>query len=290
MALTALIRLSEQLLNETAAAQGAGSPQTPVNATGNTTNSPAAPAARDQFVPSTQNNAAAANAEAAGLFRVAQSSLFTAAADSLLAQTAPARQRNAASQPAPAAGVLFEPAAQGAGVINPAAKQATDLAAATHTPAAANANANNANTADAATALPQPVAAATTTANATSAGTANATAAGAASVQAELQALNNTLAALGLNATDIRKVDQIASLINDFNPAAFIRLAYQLERFAQNAAQQSAAAAANTAAHAPTATGSNGATAAGNNAAAAPAGSGAVATAANTSSTKAASA
>ena len=288
MALTALIRLSEQLLNETAAAQGAGTPQTPVNAAGNTANSPAAPAARDQFVPSTQNNAAAANAEAAGLFRVAQFSLFTAAADSLLAQTAPARQRNAASQPAPAAGVLFEPAAQGAGVINPAAKQATDLAAATHTPAAANANANNANTADAATALPQPVAAATT-ANATSAGTANATAAGAASVQAELQALNNTLAALGLNATDIRKVDQIASLINDFNPAAFIRLAYQLERFAQNAAQQSAAAAANTAAHAPTATGSSGATAAGSNAAA-PAGSGAVATAANTSSTKAASA
>ena len=289
MALTALIRLSEQLLNETAAAQGTGTPQTPVNAAGNTTNSPAAPAARDQFVPSTQNNAAGANAEAAGLFRVAQFSLFTAAADSLLAQTAPARQRNAASQPAPAAGVLFEPAAQGAGVINPAAKQATDLAAATHTPAAANANANNANTADAATALPQPVAAATT-ANATSAGTANATAAGAASVQAELQALNNTLAALGLNATDIRKVDQIASLINDFNPAAFIRLAYQLERFAQNAAQQSAAAAANTAAHAPTATGSSGATAAGSNAAAAPAGSGAVATAANTSSTKAASA
>ena len=187
MALTALIRLSEQLLNETVATQGAGTPQTPVNAAGNTTNSPAAPAARDQFVPSTQNNSAAANAEAAGLFRVAQFSLFTAAADSLLAQTAPARQRNAASQPAPAAGVLFEPAAQGAGVINPAAKQATDLAAATHSPAAANANANNTNTTDAATALPQPVAAATTTANATSAGTANATAAGAASVQAELQ-------------------------------------------------------------------------------------------------------
>ena len=289
MALTALIRLSEQLLNETVATQGAGTPQTPVNAAGNTTNSPAAPAARDQFVPSTQNNAAAANAEAAGLFRVAQFSLFTAAADSLLAQTAPAQQKNAASQPAPAAGVLFEPAAQGAGVINPAAKQATDLAAATHSPAAANANANNTNTTDAATALPQPVAAATTTANATSAGTANATAAGAASVQAELQALNNTLAALGLNATDIRKVDQIASLINDFNPAAFTSLAYQLERFAQNVAQQSAAAAANTAAHAPTATGSSGATAEGSNAAA-PAGSGAVATAANTSSTKAASA
>jgi hypothetical protein len=60
-----------------------------------------------------------------------------------------------------------------------------------------------------------------------------------------LQALNNALAALGLSKADIRKIDGIAGSINDFNPAAFNSLVYQLEALARQAAPQ---AAANTAA------------------------------------------
>jgi len=89
--------------------------------------------------------------------------------------------------------------------------------------------------------------------NAISAGTTNATPVGIASVELQLQTLNNTLAALGLDETDIERVDQIASLINDFNPAAFTSLAYQLEALAQNAAQQSAAVSVNATGQAPTA-------------------------------------
>ena len=43
-------------------------------------------------------------------------------------------------------------------------------------------------------------------------------------------------AALGLSAADIQQIDQVASLINDFNPTAFASLAYQLESQAQNSA------------------------------------------------------
>jgi hypothetical protein len=46
---------------------------------------------------------------------------------------------------------------------------------------------------------------------------------------AALQNLNNTLASIGLNATNINKIDGIASLINNFDPAAFAILAYQLK-------------------------------------------------------------
>lgn len=51
----------------------------------------------------------------------------------------------------------------------------------------------------------------------------------------ELQSLNTALTALGLSAQDIQKVDQIASLINTFDPAAFTALVYQLEALAQQA-------------------------------------------------------
>jgi len=87
MALAGLVSLTEQFLNQTAAAtQAAQTPQTPVSVAATSS-----PVPEDQFVPSTQNDSAAVNAEAAGLFTVAQFSLFTAAADSLLAQTAPAQ-------------------------------------------------------------------------------------------------------------------------------------------------------------------------------------------------------
>lgn len=63
--------------------------------------------------------------------------------------------------------------------------------------------------------------------------------------QNQLQALNNALAALGLNASELAQVDQIASLIYDFNPLAFTSLVYQLEALAQTGASRPAAVPSN---------------------------------------------
>jgi hypothetical protein len=52
-----------------------------------------------------------------------------------------------------------------------------------------------------------------------------------------LLALNTALAALGLNASQLAQVDQNAKLIQDFNPAAFASLLYQLEALAHVSAQ-----------------------------------------------------
>ena len=65
---------------------------------------------------------------------------------------------------------------------------------------------------------------------------------GSVSQQTQLNTLNNALAALGLSAADIRQIDRVASLINDFNPTAFTSLAYQLEAQAQNSTAPSASA------------------------------------------------
>ena len=54
---------------------------------------------------------------------------------------------------------------------------------------------------------------------AANAGTNNAT--GALGSQQQIQALNNALAALGLDPQQIQELDQIASIIKDFNPAAY---------------------------------------------------------------------
>ena len=59
--------------------------------------------------------------------------------------------------------------------------------------------------------------------------------------QAQLQTLNNSLAALGLSTAAIQTVDQIANAINDFNPDAYSSLVYQLEAAAQAAASQTPA-------------------------------------------------
>jgi hypothetical protein len=48
-----------------------------------------------------------------------------------------------------------------------------------------------------------------------------------------LQALNLSLAALGLSRQDINQLDQIASTINDYSPAAYTARAFQLEALAQ---------------------------------------------------------
>ena len=62
------------------------------------------------------------------------------------------------------------------------------------------------------------------------------------SVQEQLQTLNVTLAALGLDNADIQSLDRIASLVKDFNPDAYTRLVFQLESLAQQTAPRAAAA------------------------------------------------
>jgi hypothetical protein len=56
----------------------------------------------------------------------------------------------------------------------------------------------------------------------------NTPAATAASEGAQLQKLNISLSSLGLDSANIGKIDSIASVTKDFNPAAFTILAYQL--------------------------------------------------------------
>jgi hypothetical protein len=182
----------------------------------------------DQFTPSSLTETASATAEAAGLFTPAQFSLFSPAADSLLAQAA-AATTTAAAQSAATLGRSASAAASGdSNTVTTAATDAGNGAAA-----------SSVNTATATASLAQPTGtAATTTVNASSANAASAASPGALTVAAQLQTLNSSRAALGLSPSDIQKVDQIAGLINDFNPTSFTSLVYQLEALALNAAPQ----------------------------------------------------
>lgn len=62
-------------------------------------------------------------------------------------------------------------------------------------------------------------------------------------LQNKIHQLNASLPALGLTNNEIQEIDRIASLIKDFNPAAYTDLVNQFEALAQNAAQQNAAGA-----------------------------------------------
>jgi hypothetical protein len=73
-----------------------------------------------------------------------------------------------------------------------------------------------------------------------------------AQVLAQLQSLNDSLAALGLSADEIAAVDRVAQLIKDFSPAAFASLISQLKVLAQDTTQ-----ATGTGANAPTASAAN---------------------------------
>ncbi len=108
MATTGLVTLAESLLNQTAAAQELQAlPAT--NGTGTATAGAVnTQAILDEFVPSSQSGAANATADAAGLFTAAQIPLFTAAANSLLAQATPA-QTNLAVAPGNTVAPLVPP-------------------------------------------------------------------------------------------------------------------------------------------------------------------------------------
>ena len=254
MATTGLVNLAESLLNQTATAQALQAlPAT--NGTGTATAGAVnTQAILDEFVPSSQTGAANATAEAAGLFTAAQIPLFTAAANSLLSQSTPA-QTNPAVAPGNTVAPLVPPLVsllEGTAQI-PIQTVATTPAPAAAIPTAAtlavavagvqagtNGNATAANVAPVATPQ-QPAAPAAATNSASAIGAATTAAAGTLANQAQLQTLNNSLAALGLSTSAIQTVDQIANAINDFNPDAYSSLVYQLEAAAQAAASQTPA-------------------------------------------------
>ena len=259
MATTGLVNLAESLLNQTATAQELQAvPAT--NGTGTATAGAVnTQAILDEFVPSSQTGAANATAEAAGLFTAAQIPLFTAAANSLLSQSTPAQstpaQTNLAVTPGNTVAPLVPPLislVEGTAqtpiqtITTPPAPAAATPAAATLAVAVAgvragtNGNASAANVAPVAT-TQQPAAAASATNGASAIGATTAAPAGTLASQAKLQTLNNSLAALGLSTAAIKTVDQIANAINDFNPAAYSSLVYQLEAAAQAAASRTSA-------------------------------------------------
>ena len=248
MSLVGLVQLTEKLLNQTLQ----NSQEKPQGTTKNTgTGQNAIPNGNtDTFVPSAQNGASEA-----GIFQVTQVSLFSAAADLLLAQPKAAAVPNTVNN-ANAANGVTEPA------VNNANTGATRAAAAA-APAVLNANGGTAGitatanlnaalapanlNASGATNVATNAAPATTAANnevtktrTTDTGTTNASTAQGAQVQ--LADLNASLAALGLSQDEITVVDRVAQLIKDFNPAAFADIINQLQALAQAQAPQAAAA------------------------------------------------
>lgn len=238
MSVVGLVQLTEKLLNQTLQ----NSQENPQGAAKNTgTGQNAVPNGNtDAFVPSAQNSAAEA-----GIFQVTQVSLFSAAADLLLAQPKTAAAPNTANN-ANAANVVTEPAANNASAGGTGAANATALAALNANPgtagiaAAGNANAaaTPANTTAAAATNTAPADTAPATPAVTSVGVTNASTAQGAQVQ--LADLNASLAALGLSQDEITVVDRVAQLVKDFNPAAFTDIINQLQAAAQAQAPQAA--------------------------------------------------
>lgn len=219
MALIGIVHFAGRLLSQT--------PENDASAPSNGKHAARAQSAQnddgDQFTPSAQNPG-----QDAGLFRVSNISLFSAAADFVLEQPA--------APQTPVANVNSQNAAQN----EVAAANATSAANANTT---GNTNATGASAANGN--APATAAAVLPTIATTNANAAN-------DVTAELQNLNSTLASLGLSQAEINVVDRIAQVVRDFNPQAFNDLINQLQTLAQansaqNAAQNGAQSAAQTA-------------------------------------------
>jgi hypothetical protein len=164
-------------------------------------------AAEDTFTPSNGNEATRASAQDAGIFQV-----------------------NPGSQAAATAGLL---SAQQAPNANPAAVPGQ---AGSGPGSAPNTGANGA---QAVTAAPG-----SSPGGNSEQGQGVASPATSAAVQNEIQQLNASLPALGLTNSQIEEIDRIASLVKDFNPAAYTNLVNQFEAQAQQSPQQNAAGAA----------------------------------------------
>jgi uncharacterized membrane protein len=101
MSLIAIVNLAERLLDQSPSQDSlgkAGSKLAPVKEGENAT-----AVTQDHFTPSTATGQGQDSAQAAGLFRASQVTFFSAAADFLLAQTAPQTGNNSAPGQAPSA-------------------------------------------------------------------------------------------------------------------------------------------------------------------------------------------
>jgi hypothetical protein len=161
-----------------------------------------APVAEDTFTPSSQNGSAQTAAQEAGIFQVPAGILPPVTANIVIGQANSSANQNGAPAPAVAGAGSNSGGPQTASAANPSA-----------------------------TANPTQHAAGT-----------QSSAAASVDVQSKIQALNAALPALGLTNEQIQQIDRIASLVQDFNPGAYVNLVNQFEALAQqHASQQSAA-------------------------------------------------
>lgn len=189
----------------------------------------------DRFTSSSQAGSGQ-DAQDAGLFTVSSVSFFSAAATFFLTQTSPSSAGQASTATTSAPSASSNSAASTGAPVTPAVQSTTAAPATT---------ADSAATSTAVTSVTQP----TTSASVSSAPTvSSSTAAPAAdsNTQNPLQALNNSLAALGLNQQEIQAFDQIASFIQAVSPAAFADLVNGLQALAQQVTQAAATAAPST--------------------------------------------
>jgi hypothetical protein len=159
----------------------------------------------DRFTPSNQGTSAVNGLQGLRLFRVAQRAQVAAASLPVAQSSTPRTVQNNAPAQAVAAPTQVATAAAVTAPVTPQVTQTLAIAPATQ------------------------VAAIPDTTPAT--------------LQNQLQTLNTALSDLGLNTAQITKIDQIASVIQNFSPVAYSDLVYQLEALAQQPAQQTAAAA-----------------------------------------------
>ncbi len=239
MAHTGIINLADRLLNQSQAQTEESSPAPPQKLQARASSASASdPPNADQFTSSNVNQTADASAQAAGLFSVGTLSLFTAAANFILGTTKTPTANGNSGGPTPQNSSLTAsttPATAGAASSASAtvATAASTSAAAvtsppdtpdTDTTATGTAGAPITPSVEASTFIPPPTL--TQVANANS----------------QLQSLNDSLAALGLSATDISVVDRLASVLQDYNPTAYTSLVYQLRGLAENPASPTPAA------------------------------------------------
>ncbi len=161
----------------------------------------------DTFTPSGQSNSAQATAQDAGIFQVSPGALTAATANILIEQAA----SNGTPNGSPAQ--IASGTTTNAG--NPQPGAATN----------SNAPANPGQLFAPDPAGQPPAAKAVPTTN----------------VQEKVLSLNASLPALGLSKVEIQEIDNIATQIQNFNPAAYAALVNQFEALAQQATQQNAA-------------------------------------------------
>jgi hypothetical protein len=163
--------------------------------------------AEDTFTPSTQGNSAQFAAQEAGIFQVTPGTLTALTANLVIGQANPDANSNAA----PAPNVQATGTNGGAPHAAAGTKSNAQASASQQVPSSAGA----------------PGATTTTAAGPTT--------------QVKLQALNAALPALGLTNQQIQQIDRIATLVQDFNPGAYINLVNQYEAQAQAATQRTPA-------------------------------------------------